>query len=92
MGLFQKLIMKAKVKNITDSVYSRDFNLDDSDIAISSTVFINQNLCISCGKCKDVCPIDAIQYNENKYYIDNNQCVECLYCITACPMEAIISD
>lgn len=92
MGFFKDLLIRAKVKDITDSVYSRDIDLDDENTTIGTAIFIDENLCINCGKCENICPVDAVKHNENNYYIDNKQCIECLACVTGCPMEAIITN
>lgn len=46
------------------------------------------NICVSCGICKAVCPCDAIYYErENGLYIpqiDNNKCTECGLCYRVC--------
>ena len=44
--------------------------------------------CISCGRCVDVCPVDAIAL-EGKASIDHGRCVGCGDCTVACPVQAI---
>ena len=50
---------------------------------------LNDNLCISCGICKGVCPIDAIQYERNngiyEPLIDESKCINCGKCYKICP-------
>lgn len=51
---------------------------------------VNKSLCIGCGACAAVCPVDAISFNENgKAQIDKNICIGCLSCEMACPVSAI---
>lgn len=53
---------------------------------------INDNLCISCGICRRVCPSDAIQVNENsrkKYSINPSECLVCGKCAEICPKNVI---
>lgn len=45
--------------------------------------------CIGCGKCKTVCPFDAITVENNVAYIDFNKCRLCRKCVEACPTKAI---
>ena len=46
---------------------------------------VDQNKCITCGKCKRVCKMDAnICANKNM-----SECIRCGDCITACPTQAI---
>jgi ferredoxin len=41
-----------------------------------------------CSKCADICPINAITYNENILTLDES-CIDCGGCIGICPTEAI---
>ncbi|MEW6097202.1 MAG: DUF362 domain-containing protein [bacterium] len=45
--------------------------------------------CDKCGKCVNVCPVNAI--NIQKGYIDSNLCmhIRCLKCVDLCPAKAI---
>jgi ferredoxin len=46
--------------------------------------------CKRCGKCKGVCPVDAI-YEENELSkIDQEKCTLCMKCIDECTNKAII--
>lgn len=48
-----------------------------------------RTICISCGKCIDICGADAISKVEGKAKIDESKCVRCGYCFGACPQFAI---
>ena len=50
---------------------------------------INKDECISCGACKNVCPVDAIVEKESKYEIIKEKCIECGACAGVCPVNAI---
>ena len=50
---------------------------------------IDEELCISCGSCADVCPEDAISEGENAYVIDGDLCIDCGLCQDECPEDAI---
>lgn len=50
---------------------------------------IDQDVCISCGLCKDNCRFDAITYNEGQYLIEKNICEGCGVCEFVCPVKAI---
>jgi NAD-dependent dihydropyrimidine dehydrogenase PreA subunit len=54
---------------------------------------IKENLCIGCGQCVIVCPVQAIQLVNNKAIIDTTLCVECSICYryAECPVNAIKS-
>ena len=45
--------------------------------------------CIGCGKCKKVCPNDAITVEKGLARIDYSKCVQCGLCATVCPKKLI---
>lgn len=45
--------------------------------------------CIGCGRCQQVCPIEAIDCKEGKPVWVKERCVLCLACINRCPVQAI---
>ena len=51
---------------------------------------LKYDLCINCGVCKIVCPVDAISMQRNKYgeinpVINDNKCTNCGLCSKYCP-------
>ncbi|UYP43797.1 Ion-translocating oxidoreductase complex subunit B [Candidatus Lokiarchaeum ossiferum] len=46
--------------------------------------------CTQCGRCAEVCPVEAI-YQDKKgiYRIRKKDCVGCLMCVAACPENAM---
>lgn len=46
------------------------------------------DVCIACGACMPVCPVDAISEGEI-YVIDPEKCIDCTACVEQCPVEAI---
>jgi formate hydrogenlyase subunit 6/NADH:ubiquinone oxidoreductase subunit I len=53
---------------------------------------IDQNKCIGCEKCAEVCPTLAIDFDTDKrkaLVFDIDQCLVCHQCIEVCPVEAI---
>ena len=54
---------------------------------------IKKDLCIGCGKCVIVCPVQAIRLVDNKAIINQELCVECNVCHrdADCPVNAIKS-
>jgi MinD superfamily P-loop ATPase len=50
---------------------------------------IDQENCIKCGKCSDVCRFEAIPIINKKYIVSNLNCEGCGYCYHVCPKDAI---
>lgn len=52
---------------------------------------IKKDLCIGCGQCVIVCPVQAIRLVDNKAVINQELCVECNVCHrdADCPVNAI---
>jgi ferredoxin len=53
--------------------------------------YIKQSLCIGCGSCVPLCPLEAITLDDETSSIDPNECSECGTCYRAeiCPVDAI---
>lgn len=45
--------------------------------------------CNGCTRCKDLCPVEAIEMRNGKPFWAKDQCVHCLACINRCPKQAI---
>lgn len=50
---------------------------------------INQETCRDCGKCIDVCPIDAIDSVDGKAVINEDLCLGCGVCLRNCHFDAM---
>ena len=55
----------------------------------STKKFYTDKKCISCGKCRELCPSKAIELVDGKPAWIKSQCVQCLACIHRCPTHAI---
>lgn len=52
--------------------------------------FVNQNFCVGCGTCINVCPRNAITVPKGIYAeIDIEKCVGCKKCTLICPASTI---
>lgn len=47
------------------------------------------DLCIKCGRCKKICPADAIEISENGAEFNRERCIACFCCMEVCPVDAI---
>ncbi|MDD5311614.1 MAG: glycyl-radical enzyme activating protein [Dehalococcoidia bacterium] len=45
--------------------------------------------CISCHRCEEICPVNAISFNEKRRQIDWEKCDNCFKCSGECPSKAI---
>ncbi|MCW3133761.1 MAG: 4Fe-4S binding protein [Methanophagales archaeon] len=50
---------------------------------------VDENLCVGCGKCTEVCWAGAIRVLDKKAVIDVNRCICCTICMRTCPRGAI---
>lgn len=50
---------------------------------------LDQLKCIKCGKCKEVCRFDAVDFANDIYSIKDLDCEGCGYCARVCPSDAI---
>ena len=45
--------------------------------------------CISCGKCKQVCPMNVEVTDNSRKRINGTECILCMECIKSCPKNAL---
>jgi NAD-dependent dihydropyrimidine dehydrogenase PreA subunit len=52
---------------------------------------IDEQFCIGCGLCTNLCPEDVLRMKNGKAYIVYpGDCSHCLECFVYCPTEAVI--
>lgn len=58
-----------------------------------STLELDQEACIGCGRCVEVCPHQVLALDERKARVEDlDACMECGACATNCPTGAIRVD
>lgn len=67
-------------------------NKESHDFFSGELAVINQDDCIQCGKCDDVCRFDAIDVTNGIYTVDELSCEGCGYCSKVCPTDAISNE
>ena len=65
-----------------------DFS-EAEDFYSGEVAVINQDECIKCGKCAEVCRFDAIPIIDTQYIVQPLDCEGCGYCARVCPTNAI---
>jgi len=58
-----------------------------------TTLMFDEDKCIGCGMCIEVCPHRVFEISGKKAYIeDKDSCIECGACALNCPVDAIEVD
>lgn len=53
-------------------------------------VEVNTDLCIGCGECVDVCPVEVYELQDDKSVpVNADECVGCESCVEVCGENAI---
>ena len=51
---------------------------------------VDQEKCIGCGECVDVCPVDVYEMKDEKSVpVNAEECIGCESCIEVCEQDAI---
>ncbi|MDE6426626.1 MAG: 4Fe-4S binding protein [Ruminococcus sp.] len=49
----------------------------------------NKEKCVSCGKCKKVCPMDVDMTDNSRKRKNGTECILCFECVKSCPKDAL---
>ena len=52
-------------------------------------VKVDESQCVSCGKCKKVCPMDVDVTDNSRSRKNGTECILCMECVDSCPKQAI---
>lgn len=52
-------------------------------------VTCDKTKCVSCGKCRSVCPMDIDMTDNSRKRLNGTECILCLECVKACPKKAL---
>ncbi|MCF0114103.1 MAG: 4Fe-4S binding protein [Erysipelotrichaceae bacterium] len=53
-------------------------------------VTVDKDMCIGCGACTGVCPVEAITLEDDgKAGCNGDVCIDCGACVGTCPISAI---
>ncbi|MDP8231506.1 MAG: ATP-binding protein [Candidatus Zophobacter franzmannii] len=61
----------------------------EEDFYSGVAAVIDQDKCIQCGKCQEICRFNAIDNSTGQYLVSNLNCEGCGYCGHVCPVGAI---
>ncbi|MDP3057898.1 MAG: 4Fe-4S binding protein [bacterium] len=48
------------------------------------------HVCVQCGACAAICPVEAIIYDDGAYILDREICIGCMACVEECPHQVLI--
>jgi formate hydrogenlyase subunit 6/NADH:ubiquinone oxidoreductase subunit I len=57
-----------------------------------ATYFLREtddDACIGCGECETLCPVQAIEMEDDVPVVDTEWCIGCGVCATVCPTDAV---
>lgn len=52
-------------------------------------ITVDKDKCVSCGKCKKVCPMNVDMTDNARSRVNGTECILCLKCVESCPKKAL---
>ena len=65
------------------------FYLLFSGVFEAATIHYAGEKCVSCGKCRKVCPMNVDMTDNSRKRANGTECILCLKCVDSCPQKAI---
>ena len=87
IGVFVSLLFPEELWHCYICPYGTILSLPASK-AVKS-LKIDEEVCISCGKCKKVCQVNAVFQDNKTFSIVKKDCLVCMACVHVCPSDAI---
>ena len=56
---------------------------------LATRPYLEADMCVACGVCKNICPAKAIVIKDGKAIIDRGKCIRCFCCQEFCPKSAM---
>ncbi len=99
-----KTVITASFASLAKNKVMADCDVDAADLHLllhpkikekhnfegGKTAVIDEEKCIGCGKCQEVCRFEAVKNEGDKFKIESLDCEGCGACTLVCPEEAII--
>jgi len=60
-----------------------------ANVCSIGALWIDQEECVLCGLCKQVCAFDAVKETRNTFFIEREYCTKCKACYNVCPVQAV---
>lgn len=85
----QLFIKDYQVPSLPPIALIPDFIINSTRKLVWAGPALLPNTCIKCGKCRKICPVNAIDITENGAEFDRKLCISCFCCMEVCPVDAI---
>lgn len=87
----ERLPLKGSAKPLIEKSEKAEIFLRKEPLIPENTNLVrDESLCIHCGQCLSICPLDVFSKDENwKITVNYDSCIACGICVDACPTKAL---